>query len=66
MGESKLRKCAACNEYTMKETHHGQRTVSAHPMRYSKITAEYSKYRVDLKELKGQGNKKDEDETKKE
>jgi len=49
MKTDRLRRCSVCENYTMKETHHGEPTVGAHPMRYTKIAGEeYSKYRVGL------------------
>jgi rRNA maturation protein Nop10 len=49
MKTDRLRKCSVCDNYTMKGIHHGEPTVSAHPMRYTKIAGEeYSKYRVGL------------------
>ncbi|MBM3229110.1 ribosome biogenesis protein [Candidatus Parvarchaeota archaeon] len=40
----KLRKCALCKSYTMKQEHCGAQTKSAHPPKF-KITDKYAKYR---------------------
>jgi H/ACA ribonucleoprotein complex subunit 3 len=40
----KIRKCEVCGSYTMKETHCGKTTLTAHPPKYSPED-KYAKYR---------------------
>ncbi len=44
MNLKKIKKCQVCSSYTMKETHCGQQTKTAHPAKYSPED-KYARYR---------------------
>jgi len=39
-----IRKCAVCNEYTLREIHCGVKTICPHPIKYSPLD-KYAEYR---------------------
>jgi len=51
-----IKRCAVCDEYTLKETHCNQKTISPRPPKYSPLDP-YGKYRriakQDMREKEG-------------